>query len=75
MPLILGSIYPYKLLFLALVLSTLSYASHFKRDINVISFKGLIEVISMVKSIKNVLLIINYIKSGLRRLVINYWIF
>ena len=45
---------PYRLLFLALVLSTLSHASHFKGDINVISLKGLIKAISLVGSVRNV---------------------
>ena len=52
LPLILGSIYAYKSLLLALVLNSLSHASHFKGDINTISLKGLIEAISLFKGAK-----------------------
>ena len=52
LPLVMGSICAYKLLLLALVLSLLSHASYSKGDINVISFKGLIEVIFLFKGVK-----------------------
>ena len=48
----MGLIYAYKLLLLALVLNLLSHASHFKRDVNVTSFKGLIKVIFLFKGAK-----------------------
>ena len=50
--LIIGSMCAYKLLFLALVLSLLFYASYFKGDISVISLKGLIKAISLFKGVK-----------------------
>ena len=52
--LILGLMCAYRLLFLALVLSTLSYASYSEGDINMTSLRGLIEAISLVKSVRNV---------------------
>ena len=42
----------YKLLLLALVLNLLSYMSHFKGDVNVISLKGLIKAIFSFEGIK-----------------------
>ena len=48
----MGSICAHKLLLLALVLSLLSHASHFKGDVNVIFLKGLVKAISLFKGIK-----------------------
>ena len=48
----MGSICAHKSLLLALVLNSSSYASHSKRDINVISLKGLIKAISLFKGVK-----------------------
>ena len=48
----MGSICAYKSLLLALVLSLLSHASHFKGDINVIFFKGLVKAIFLFKGVK-----------------------
>ena len=48
----MGSMCAYKSLLLALVLSLLSHASYFKRDINVISLRGLIKAISLFKGVK-----------------------
>ena len=48
----MGSMYAYKLLLLALVLSLSSHVSHFKRDISVIFLKGLIKAIFLFKGIK-----------------------
>ena len=48
----MGLICVYKLLFLALVLSSLSHASHFKGDINVISLRGLIKAIFLFEGVK-----------------------
>ena len=48
----MGSMCAYKLLLLTLVLNSLSHASHFKGDINVMSFKGLIKAISLFKGVK-----------------------
>ena len=47
----MGLICAYKLLLLALVLSLLSYASHFEGDISVMSFKGLIKAIFLFKGV------------------------
>ena len=44
----------YKLLFLALVLSFLFYASHFKEDVSVMFFGGLIKAILLFKGVKKV---------------------
>ena len=46
------SIYAYKSLLLTLVLNSLSYASYFKGDINVIFLRGLIKVIFLFKGVK-----------------------
>ena len=54
LPLVLGSIYAHRSLLLALVLNTLSHASHSEEDINTTSLRGLIEPISLVKSVRNV---------------------
>ena len=62
LPLILGSIYLHKSLFLALVLNTLFHMSYFKGDLSVISFKRLIKAIFLFKGAKNVFLVINCIK-------------
>ena len=48
----MGSICAYKLLLLTLVLNLLSHAFYFKRDVNIISLKGLIKVIFLFKGIK-----------------------
>ena len=48
----MGSMCAHKSLLLALVLSSLSYASHFKGDVNVISFRGLIKAIFLFKGVK-----------------------
>ena len=71
----MGSMYAYKLLLLALVLSTSSHASHFKGDVSVISLRGLIEAIFLFDGVKGVFLVINRIKSCLRFSVINCQIF
>ena len=44
--------YAHRLLLLALVLNSLSHASHFERDVNVIFLKGLIKAISLFKGAK-----------------------
>ena len=72
----MGSMCAYKSLLLALVLSSSSYASHFKGDINVTSSRGLIKAISLFKGVKRrVLLAINCIKGDLRLSAINCQIF
>ena len=55
--------YAYKSLLLALVLSLLSHASYSKGDINVISLRGLIEVIFLFEGVKGVFLAVNGIKA------------
>ena len=52
MPLIIGSICAHKSLLLALILSLLSHASHFKGDINIISLKGLVKAIFLFEGVK-----------------------
>ena len=64
--------YLYRLLFLTLVLSTLSYAFYSKGDISVTSLKGLIKAIFLFKGVKNVFLIINRIKR-LRLSIIRFF--
>ena len=54
MPLVLGLMCPYRLLLLALVLSISSYVSHSGGDVNVMFFKGLVEVIFLVESVRSV---------------------
>ena len=69
----MGSMCAHKLLLLALVLSLLSHVSHSEGDINMISLRGLIKVISLFEGVKkSVFLAVNCIKSGLRLSVINY---
>ena len=48
----MGSMYAHKSLLLALVLSSLSYASYFKRDVNVISLRGLVKAIFLFEGAK-----------------------
>ena len=48
----MGLMYAHKLLLLALVLSLLSYASHSEGDVNVMSFKGLVEIIFLFEGVK-----------------------
>ena len=48
----MGSMYAHKSLLLALILSSSSHVSHSKRDVNVISLKGLIKAISLFKGVK-----------------------
>ena len=53
----------HKSLLLALVLNLSSHASYSKRDVNMISLKGLIKAIFLFKGAKGVFLAINYIKN------------
>ena len=71
-PSVLESIYPYRLLLLALILSILSHKSHSKEDISAISLKRLIKVIFLFKGVKSVFLIINCIKY-FRLLIIRFF--
>ena len=48
----MGLIYTHKSLLLALVLSSLSHASHSEGDISVMSLRGLIEAIFLFKGAK-----------------------
>ena len=48
----MGLIYAYKLLLLALVLSSLSHVSYFERDINVIFLRGLVKAIFLFEGVK-----------------------
>ena len=48
----MGLICAYKSLLLALILNLSSYASHFKGDVNMISFKGLIKAIFLFEGVK-----------------------
>ena len=50
--LVLGSMCAYKLLLLALVLSTLSHASHFEGDVSVMSFRVLVKAIFLFEGVK-----------------------
>ena len=52
LPLIMGLIYAHKSLLLALVLSLLSHVSHFKGDVNVMFFRGLVEAIFLFEGVK-----------------------
>ena len=70
--LVLGSMCPYKSLFLALVLSTLFYAFHSERDVHVMSLRGLIKAIFLFKGVKSVFLVINCIKC-LRLLTVRFF--
>ena len=57
--------YAHKSLLLALVLSSSSYTSYSKKDINITSLKGLIKAISLFKGVKR--RVFNY-KSYKKRL-------
>ena len=48
----MGSMCAHKSLLLALVLNSLSYASYFEGDINIIFLRGLIKVIFLFKGVK-----------------------
>ena len=71
----MGSIYAHKLLLLALVLNSLSYASHSEGDVNVMFLRGLIEAIFLFEGAKRRVFSCKSYKSGLRLSVINYQIF
>ena len=73
----MGSMCAHKLLLLALVLSLLSYAFHFKGDINVIFLKGLIKAIFLFEGVKKAcfLVVKSYKKAvfGLRLLIVRFF--
>ena len=50
--LVLGSMCAHRLLFLALVLNSLSYAFYFKGDVNVIFLRALVKVIFLFQAVK-----------------------